>query len=103
MNASGIREVCSFCQHDGRVEPAIVSLRVEFALLPCQWLDHDGLLVRDDPTYACAAHLHSAARVALSRLGGRFAVSSGVILGLGKARSNPHTRSAYGRAVERLV
>ena len=66
-------DACSFCQTEGRIVPAVVSLRLEFALLPDRWLSHEGLLVRDDATRACAAHIESLARV------GKVAIDSATV------------------------
>jgi hypothetical protein len=53
-----------FCQHDGQATAAIVSLRIDFELLPGRWIDHDGLLLQDAPVFVCASHVDNAAKVA---------------------------------------
>jgi hypothetical protein len=63
MTLVNIRDVCTFCQHDGQLEPAIVSLRIAFELLPGNQIDDGDLLMQDTPVYACGSHLDSAAKV----------------------------------------
>lgn len=64
MTLESVRDACTFCQHDGHVNAAIVSLRIDFELLPGTWIDHDGLLLQQTPVFACGRHVDSAAKVA---------------------------------------
>jgi hypothetical protein len=75
MSEAGVRNVCSICAKEGRVVEAVVTIRVEYVLLPERGVTHDGFLMQDEALHACVGHVSSLANIvklAIDDATGRF-------------------------------
>lgn len=64
MDEATIRDVCTICAKEGRVVEAVVTIRVEYTLLPGRGITHDGLLMQNEALHSCTGHVPNVANIA---------------------------------------